>query len=204
MKTFQEFLEESYLILERSKPKFRGTRSPEEIEAIQKTRREQKGRGSEGSSPTTKQLITVLRKKAKEHSKLGRTPEGKLDMSSPHFEKSQRYNRMATVRQPPFNYRQVVDTKQSAGITKNFLRDKSRFDRNLAKHRGNNPDVVKPSEHPDTHSSKASEFDRIIHRRRVKRNKERRNKEAIDTKGREFRRDEIQKTIGRIPGQLSR
>jgi hypothetical protein len=203
MKTFQKFLDEAYLILERSKPKFRGKRTPEEIEALKKERKERKEIEYEDPSPTTQQLIDLLRKRAREHSILGRTPEGKLDTSSPHFEISQKYSRMATGRQLPFNFKQVLDTKESSGITKKFLRDKSRVDRNLAKHRGNNPDVVKPSEHPDTHSSKASEFDKIVHRRRVKRNKEQRNKEAIDTRGREFRRNEIQNTIGRIPGQLS-
>lgn len=203
MKTFQEFLEESYLILERSKPKFRGTRTPEEIEAIQKTRREQKPEHQEPSE-TKQKIIDKYREKAIYHFDKSRKADGKIDINSPHFEKSKVYNQRAFGRELP-DY-QVLDTKKFRGTTKNFLRDKSRVDRNLDKHKGNNPDVVKPSEHPDTHSSKASEFDKIVHRRRVKRNKSERKKEVSDVMNndREFRRNEIQKTIGKISGQLSR
>jgi hypothetical protein len=201
MKTFKEFIEESYLILERSKPKFRGTRTPEEIEALRQKRREQQPQHQEPSS-TSQKIINKHREKAIHHFKLSKTPEGKVDTNSPHHEKSREHNSRALGRELP-DY-QVLDTKKYKGSTKGVLRKISQATRAIEKGKGLNPDTVKPSEHPDTHSSKASEFDKIVHKRRRIRNKAQRNKEAVDTQGREFRRGEIQKTIGKIPGQLKR
>jgi hypothetical protein len=197
MKTFKKFIEESYMILER-RGKFKGTRSPEEIDYI-RSKRSQSNSMENNYEMTPTQKRTV--KRAKEllrihHKKAIESPE---KLNSTHQQVANIYGKMIWNRNSPHFQGQVLDTNRAAGIDATQYRRHRQLKRKIAQKKGN-PDVVKPSEHPDTHQSKASEFDKIVQQRRRRRNQKQNKKEVENSreKSKKFRRDEIAKTVGNI------
>ena len=149
------------------------------------------------STPTQKRTVERAKELLRIHHK--KAIESSEKLNSTHQQVANIYGKMIWNRNSPHFQGQVLDTNKAAGIDATQYRRHRQLKRIIAQKKGN-IDVVKPSEHPDTHISKASEFDNIVHQRRRRRNQQQNKKEVENSreKGKKFRRDEIAKTVGNI------
>ena len=186
MKTFQEFITEA---------KFRGHRTPEEIAAIRAKRRERQTIEPQNDE-TGERLRTTLTQKL---SKV-KDPSKRQLLARQSFYKG----RPAGLRDTTLDTR-----KNTAILVKNFSRDRQRL-----KKEKEDKNMILPSRHPDANYSSpeaAERADRLHLRRRKKRGmptreehrRQRREQEQQSReRDRQFRKAELKKTVGQIPGQL--
>lgn len=194
MKTFQEFITEA-------RGKFRGHRTPEEIDQIRKERAERKAIETQ-DTPTNKRIRDAAQEAAFKQIKQKNQLKGTL------------FTRMRLYQGRPSGLRNTtLDTVQNiATLIKKFSRD-----RNKLKRQKEDRGQLLPSQHPDANfsSSQAAErADRLHRRRRNARSKlgmpsrqeHKANQRAAEQESRkrdqQFRRDKLKKTVGQIPGQL--
>jgi hypothetical protein len=199
MKTFQEFITEA-------RGKFRGHRTPEEIAKVRKKRQERQTIETE-DTPTNERIRDAAQQAAIKAHKENNSEKARSYMSLGFLHtlpQSQRYT--------------PTDTRGRHGRGGQHFTKELERKINQAKKEEEGKQEVLPSEHPDANfsSPEAAKKADKTHEKRVKarrrlrmpsrqehKAKQREEEKRSRSIDREFRRTQLQKTVGKIPGQLS-
>lgn len=196
MKTFKEFITEA-------RGKFRGHRTPEQIAQVRRERQERQTIETK-DTPTNAKI-----RDAAQRAVMGAHKEKNSEKTRSHMSLGFLHTLPLSQRYTP------TDTRGGYGRGGQHLTKE--LDRKINQAKKEKENKVLPSKHPDANfsSPKVAEKADKTHLKRLKarkklrmptRQQHRENQKAAEQKSRgndrEFRRTQLQKTLGKIPGQL--
>lgn len=199
MKTFREFIIEAH-----SRGKFRGTRTPEEIENLRKKRREYQSIETTDTSTNERIRNSAQRAKIESYKKGNK-------------EQTFSYGRLGFYHTLPVSRRYTpIDSRGKYGMGGQHLDKELSRKINQADH-SDTKSVVLPSKHPDANysSPEAAKKADKLHLQRLKKRKKKdmpsrqqhkeqkkEQEQQSRQRDRDLRKEWLKDTVGKIPGQL--